>query len=446
MNMKKIIIQKGLFLDRFAYIQDGALKKLKFVNKEQKYFEKDIFLSKKKRQNISMKSVKLSLDENTDGFMHYIDEENFDYKLCQIKKIYNNDKNPKLSFEITLVGKYLVYIKGSNGLAISSKAKDDTILKEFENQIDGICPKDVKIILRSNLKKEDISSAINEVVEFNTIYENIDKKAKLTSKPQLLYRQYEQEEMFLSKLNEDIDELYTNDKTISQIIKNSRFNIKDIIFDKNSNLFDINMINSEINKLLSDKVSLKHNINIYIQKTEAMHIIDVNSAGYFKYKNPSQNAYHINSYVIPEIARQISLRDLSGIILIDFIDMKDESLSNKLINQMQNCLDEDDRKASVVSMTKLSLMQIIRKKEDMSLSENLLGDKGVDIYSEDYIFEQISEKLVNLKSDKKDVKIYLPIFESPSSYKKIRFLEQQYNIKIQESYLKKENFKIKIEV
>lgn len=446
MNMKKIIIQKGLFLDRFAYIQDGALKKLKFVNKEQKYFEKDIFISKKKRQNISMKSVKLSLDENTDGFMHYIDEENFDYKLCQIKKIYNNDKNPKLSFEITLVGKYLVYIKGSNGLAISSKAKDDTILKEFENQIDGILPKDVKIILRSNLKKEDISSAINEVVEFNTIYENIDKKAKLTSKPQLLYRQYEQEEMFLSKLNEDIDELYTNDKTISQILKNSRFNIKDIIFDKNSNLFDINMINSEINKLLSDKVSLKHNINIYIQKTEAMHIIDVNSAGYFKYKNPSQNAYHINSYVIPEIARQISLRDLSGIILIDFIDMKDESLSNKLINQMQNCLDEDDRKASVVSMTKLSLMQIIRKKEDMSLSENLLGDKGVDIYSEDYIFEQISEKLVNLKSDKKDVKIYLPIFESPSSYKKIRFLEQQYNIKIQESYLKKENFKIKIEV
>ena len=91
--MNKIIIQKGLFLDKQAYIQDGELKKIKIINKNQKYFEKDIFIAKKKKQNISMKSVSLALDEDTIGFMHYKEDGNIDYVLCQIKKLYANKKS-----------------------------------------------------------------------------------------------------------------------------------------------------------------------------------------------------------------------------------------------------------------------------------------------------------------------------------------------------------------
>lgn len=442
--MKKIIVQKGLFLDKIAYLEDDKLKKLKFINKKQDYFEKDIFLAKKKKQNISMSSVALSLDENMQGFMHYFDEENFDYMLCQIKKIYNNDKNPKLTNQITLIGKYIIYIKGSTGLTISGKSKNSSILEEFKDCIDSYILKDTKIILRSNFEIKDKENALKEIEEFNQTFENISNLAKITSKPKLLYRQYESEELFLSKLNTDIDELIINDKTIAKNLKNSRFNIEKITFDENSNLFETNLINTQISKLLSDKVNLDNNINLYIQKTEAMHVIDVNSAGYFKYKSSSKNAYHINSYVIPEIANQIILRDLSGIILIDFIEMKDEKLANKLIEKMQKCLEEDDRKATVVSITKLSLMQIIRKKEDLSLSENLISDTNIVLNSEDYIFEQINEKLKNMNSQKEEINISIPVFETTNSQKNIKILEEQYKIKIKPKYLKKEDFNIKI--
>ena len=125
--MNKIIIQKGLFLDKQAYIQDGELKKIKIINKNQKYFEKDIFIAKKKKQNISMNSVSLALEEDTIGFMHYKEDDNIDYVLCQIKKLYANEKNPKLTKEITLTGKYVVYISNSSGINVSNKLKDTNI-------------------------------------------------------------------------------------------------------------------------------------------------------------------------------------------------------------------------------------------------------------------------------------------------------------------------------
>lgn len=448
--MKKIIIQKGLFLDKIAYIKDDILKKLKITDKNQPYFEKDIFIAKKKKQNISMSSLSLSLDENTDGFMHYYGKDNFEYKLCQIKKIYNNEKNPKLTDEITLVGKYIIYIKGSSGLSISNKSKDDEIIETFKNAINPSILSDTKIILRSNCTKDDIHSAISETEEFDKIYSQIKLKAKLTSKPQLLYRQYESEELFLSKLNTDIDELIINDKQTADRLKRSSFKIDNIIC-KNENLFEKNLINTQIDALLSDKISMQNGINLYIQKTEAMYVIDVNSAGYFKYKDKNKNAHHINSIAIPEIAKQIMLRDLSGIILIDFIEMNDDKLAKNLINQMNTQLENDDRKSSVVSITKLSLMQIIRKKEDLSISEILLDKNFTKLYSVEYIFEQISEKLSNMQiTDEenleqiKSVNIHIPTFESEKTNKYIKILEEKYNIKIIPDYLKRSDFNIKI--
>jgi len=418
--MKKIIIQKGMFLDKIAYVQDDVLQKLKIINKSQKYFENDIFIAKKKRQNISMKSSALSLDSEMTGFMQGQDVYDADMSLCQIKKIFANEKNPKLSQEITLSGRYVVFIGGGRGLSISNKSNDRSMLDDLKSKI--------------------------EDKTFEKIYDEILQKARLISKPQLLYRQYESEEMFLSKINTQVDLLITNDKQSIKTLEKSRFAPREIIYEKEVDLFIKYAIDTEIRQLLDEKVTLKNGINLFIQSTEAMSIIDVNSAGYFKYNDFSQNAYHVNHLVCEEIVRQIRLRDISGVILIDFIDMRDEKLSKKLQENLSKCLEKDDRKSTLSILSKSDIMQIIRKKEDITIEENLIDTK-ITLKNIEYIFEEVDSKIANIISeDTKKITIDIPIFESVKANNYLSILEKKYAVKINAKFLKKDDFNVKLKI
>ena len=191
---------------------------------------------------------------------------------------------------------------------------------------------------------------------------------------------------------------------------------------------------------------MKNGINLFIQSTEAMTVIDVNSAGYFKYKDFSQNAYHVNNLVCEEIVRQICLRDLSGVILIDFIDMKDNILSEKLRQHLYKCLEKDDRKSTVSILSKSDIIQIIRKKEDITLKENLT-DMNLQLKNIAYLFEEVDRKISNIiRDDMKKLSVELPIFESVKANSYLSILEKKYGVKISAKYLKKDDFNVKIEV
>ena len=443
--MKKVIIQKGVFLDKIAYINDDVLQRLKIVNKSQKYFENDVFIAKKKRQNLSMKSSAMALDSEMTGFIQGQEGYDADSFPCQIKKIFANEKNPKLSKEITLSGRYVVFIGGSSGLSISNKAFDKSLVDELKDKINDITIQKAKIIIRSNVRFDDLANILLEIEEFENVYDNILQKSKLISKPQMIYRQYESGERFLSKINTEVDILITNDKQSVKMLLKSRFAPREVVFEE-EDLFTKYGIDTEITKLLDDKVKMKNGINLFIQSTEAMTIIDVNSAGFFKYKDFSQNAYHINHLVCEEIVRQICLRDLSGVILIDFIDMKDNILSEKLRLHLYKCLEKDDRKSTVSILSKSDIIQIIRKKEDITLKENLT-DMNLQLKNIAYLFEEVDRKISNIiRDDMKKLSVELPIFESVKANSYLSILGKKYGVKLSAKYLKKDDFNVKIEV
>ena len=177
-----------------------------------------------------------------------------------------------------------------------------------------------------------------------------------------------------------------------------------------------------------------------------MSIIDVNSAGYFKYKDFFQNAYHVNHLVCEEIVRQICLRDISGVILIDFIDMRDEKLSKKLQEHLSKCLEKDDRKSTLSILSKSDIMQIIRKKEDITIEENLTDTK-IALKNIEYIFEEIESKIANVISeDTKKLGVEIPIFESVQANNYLSILEKKYAVKINAKFLKKDDFNVKIKI
>ena len=443
--MKKVIIQKGVFLDKIAYINDDVLQRLKIVNKSQKYFENDVFIAKKKRENLSMKSSAMALDSEMTGFIQGQEGYDADSLSCQIKKIFANEKNPKLSKEITLSGRYVVFIGGSRGLSISNKAFDKSLVDELKDKINDITIQKAKIIIRSNVRLDELANILLEIEEFENVYDNILQKSKLISKPQMIYRQYGSEERFLSKINTEVDILITNDKQSVKMLLKSRFAPREVVFEE-EDLFTKYGIDTEITKLLDDKVKMKNGINLFIQSTEAMTVIDVNSAGYFKYKDFSQNAYHVNNLVCEEIVRQICLRDLSGVILIDFIDMKDNILSEKLRQHLYKCLEKDDRKSTVSILSKSDIMQIIRKKEDITLKENLT-DMNLQLKNIEYLFEEVDRKISNIiRDDMKKLSVELPIFESVKANSYLSILGKKYGVKLSAKYLKKDDFNVKIEV
>jgi len=328
----------------------------------------------------------------------------------------------------------------------SYKSEVEAKIGDLKSKIEDKTIEKAKVIIRSQASNQDIASILLEIEEFEKIYDEILQKASLISKPQLLYRQYEGEEMFLSKINTQVDLLITNDKQSIKTLEKSRFAPREIIYEKEADLFIKYGIDTEIRQLLDEKVTLKNGINLFIQSTEAMSIIDVNSAGYFKYKDFSQNAYHVNHLVCEEIVRQIRLRDISGVILIDFIDMRDEKLSKKLQEHLSKCLEKDDRKSTLSILSRSDIMQIIRKKEDITIEENLIDTK-ITLKNIEYIFEEVDSKIANVISeDTKKITIDIPIFESVKANNYLYILEKKYAVKINAKFLKKDDFNVKLKI
>lgn len=435
--MKKIIIQKGDFFDKYALVEDGKILKIKLLDKSQDYFQNDIFIASKKKENISMRSYTFSLTKDLNGFMHYEKQESFEKKLVQIKKMHHGSKNPVLTDKITLVGLYVIIVFGDTGINLAKNQSDESLKEQVSQLIDKKILDSAKIIIRSYTKNEDIEKLIQEVNYLYSEYNELQRKASITSEDKLIYRQYEPSQSFLID-NPEAIELITNDKELYHKYKNQKKHIENAVLLE-GDLFLKQNLQSEVNSLLNAHVKVNSQINLIIQKTDAMYVIDVNSGGFFKHKDKDKNALEINELASKEIARQIALRGISGLVAIDFIDMYKPSYIQALKTILCYELNSVDINPTIESSNSIFILTI--RKKDLSLQEYIY-DKNISLYSENYIFDEIDHKLAS--NEKKEVEINIPLFESKNALKNIEGLEKKYDIKIRASFLKKENLKVKI--
>ncbi|MBE6047914.1 MAG: ribonuclease [Clostridium sp.] len=318
--------------------------------------------------------VDLGLDK--EGYLYYSNElkrtgiKKGQEILIEVIKEPLNEKGAKLSTKFGIASKYMVLEKGK-GIEFSTRFKDDVkkaLIAAELPEIDG-----AKLIVRTEAANVSIEELMHERNLLLKEYDEINRRMKYSTKLGKLYG----ENLAISKVLRDkvgIDgaNIIVNDEAdfefIKKYIKDDE-NVKLKLFDKGKNLFDFYDIERELLKLRHRKVVLPCGGSIIIEKTEAMHVIDVNTGKNIKERSFEKTILETNIEAAREIGRQILLRNLSGIIVIDFIDLRDKSHKAQVMKELKEALKDDCGNLKIYPFTELNLVQISRKRIGKSIYE-----------------------------------------------------------------------------
>lgn len=399
--MKEIIINKNKDGNNLiALVENGRLIEKYDDVQEEKVFEGNIYCGIVRDILPGMQAAFIDIGETRNAFIHIKDvipkvsnstgnkdEKLEKYKikdylkantpvLVQIKKDEENQKGARVSKHISLTGRLCVLMINVNFVTVSQKienAEENSRLKNIANDILSEIKENERygLILRTaaeGKEKEEIQKDVESLIK---LWKEIKKSYNTISKdnePQLIFQNYDVITKFLtSVLETDIDRIIVNNKSICNSIKTYINNINKPNIElvlKEEDLTKIHELDKQIEEMAQRKIWLKCGGFITIDKTEALTAIDINSGKFTGKKNSSKEntIYKVNQEATVEIAKQLRLRNISGIIVIDYIDMEEERDREGIIKLLTNELKKDRSKTQVMGFTKLDLLEMTRKK------------------------------------------------------------------------------------
>ena len=285
--------------------------------------------------------------------------------LVQVKKDSNQRKGARTSTHINLPGRYVVLMPNTTIITISQKIESEKEKDRLFKIIREKLPANTGAIIRTaakNKKEEDIIEDVNKLINtWNKIVEKFNQKS-VENGPFLLYKNtpvYLQ--LIIDLLDKNLDKIITdNDPIYKSLCDNEQLkNIK--IEFKDNNILDIYELSEQIEKSKKRKIWLNCGGFITIDETEALTAIDVNTGKYIGNNNLEETTYKVNLEATKEIARQLRLRDIGGIIIIDYIDMHKSENKQKIEETLKQYLKQDRAKTQVEGYTKLQLIEMTRK-------------------------------------------------------------------------------------
>lgn len=290
--------------------------------------------------------------------------------LVQIVKEPISTKGPRLTTEITFTGRYLVLIPFSDKISISQKIKSTEEKLRLRQLIGSIKPKNFGVIVRTSAEGKRVAELNHELKTLLKCWDDTIAKAQKAEAPTLLF---EEESRIVGVLRDifspTFENVYVNDAdTFAQISKYVNLiapESKDIVklYEDEVPIFDHFNITKQIKSSFGKTVSFKSGAYIIIEHTEALHVIDVNSGNRTKAGSDQEtNALDVNLRAADEIARQLRLRDIGGIIVIDFIDMNKAEHRQRLYEHMKEVMANDRARHNILQLSKFGLMQITRQR------------------------------------------------------------------------------------
>lgn len=295
--------------------------------------------------------------------------------LVQIVKEPINTKGPRLTAELSFAGRFLVLIPFSDKISVSSKIKSGSERTRLKQLIQSIKPKGFGVIIRTVAENMRVAELDNEMRILLERWENAIEKVKKTRSggyklPQLVYEETSRTVALLRDLfNPSYENIYVNDEAIYKEIRGYVSLIapecKDIVklYKGIVPIFDNFSVTKQIKSSLGRTVTYKHGAYLIIEQTEALHVVDVNSGNRSKSPEGQEvNALDVNLGAADELARQLRLRDMGGIIVVDFIDMNLAENRQKLYERMVENMRNDRARHSILPLSKFGLMQITRQR------------------------------------------------------------------------------------
>ena len=396
-----------------ALLEDSRLVSLQKESRNIAYAVGDIYLAKVKKLMPGLNAAFVNVGYEKDAFLHYLDlgsqfssysaflklmleDKKTEPSVSKIKRLPDIDKHgsitnvlqpgqelmvqivkepisskgPRLTTEITFTGRYMVLIPFGDKISISQKIKTTEEKLRLRQLIESIRPKNFGVIIRTSAEGKSVRELHHELKTLLRCWEESVAKAQKAIAPALIF---EEESRIVGMLRDvfspTFESIYDNDKEIfGQISKYVNLispESHDIVkyYDSDVPIFDHFNITRQIKSSFGKTVSFKSGAYVIIEHTEALHVIDVNSGNRSK-AAPDQesNALEVNLRAADEIARQLRLRDMGGIIVIDFIDMNKAEHRQKLYEHMREVMSNDRARHNILPLSKFGLMQITRQR------------------------------------------------------------------------------------
>lgn len=378
--MRELFIERREKILRIAIKEKGNLTECFVEEENNEPLPGEVYKGTIKNIVPAIGSAFIDIGHEKNGYLHFDMRKNPLKKgqdiIVEIVSESFGSKGPKVVSPISLPGRFVVLARGSKELFISKRIEDKDIRESLESSIETI--EGFAITIRTNAKDVSVDTIKQEIYKLKDIYEAIEREALYSLKNKKLYG----EDALLHKvlrdsINSDTSKIIVDSMEDYSAVKDylsDEKNIQLIMHKEIRNLFDYYGIEKEILNLRNSRVNLKCGGNIVIDKTEAMYVIDVNSAKNVSGRNFSKTAEETNIEAAKEIGRQIRLRNLSGIIVVDFIDMDNVQAKNKVYNSIKESLEGDSSRARVYQFTELNLLQISRSRRGKSIYDYIEED------------------------------------------------------------------------
>lgn len=289
--------------------------------------------------------------------------------LVQILKEPISTKGPRLSCELNLPGRYMVISPFSETVTVSKKIASNEERKRLHTLAESIRPKNFGIIMRTAAEGKKVQELHEELVHLMSKWEDIYRQLKTVTPPAKLLSELDKPASVLRDLLTDsFSRLVVNDKDLHADIKAYLQSISPdqvgIVHLHNGSkpIFEAYGVTRQIKASFGKTATMTSGAYIVIEKTEAMHVIDVNSGHKMTTGDVDQTIYNVNQEAAEEIARQIRLRDIGGLIIVDFIDMKNADHKRNLAKAMEEFMRKDRSQHTILPLSKFGLMQITRER------------------------------------------------------------------------------------
>jgi len=388
--MKEIIVNKQGSRKQILLIEDGNLTEKYNENENINRIEGNIYIGKVENVLQGMQSAFINIGQEKNTFIHLKDilpkvdikdgvvQETKKIKelikpgmplLIQVKKDFTESKGAKVSTHVSINSRYIVFMPETTIVTVSQKIENEEEKIRLTNIAKRYLPENCGAIIRTlaenkaeEVIKKDIEIATEKWNNIKKLYEENKNNNKF---PKLIYKSHNViKKLLIDLVDKDLEKITVNTKEdyeyINKILKEFDANVE-LILEEDNFLEERPIIKSQIEKSEQRKVWLKCGGFITIDKTEALTAIDVNSGKYIGKDNVESTIYKVNKEASIEIAKQLKLRDIGGIIIIDYINMQAEENNQKIVEVLKEELKKDRTKTQIIGFSKLNLLELTRK-------------------------------------------------------------------------------------
>lgn len=393
-------------------MENGKLVEIHNEKTNSKFTVGDIFLGAVKKMRPSLNAAFVDLGHRKDAFLHFTDLgpqikslkkytkevmnkslsshllENFDglpdnpkngkidqvfdkndYVLVQVLKEPISTKGPRLSCEITIPGRYVVLTPFNNNVSISKKIGNNAERQRLKVLVESIKPKDFGVVVRTAAEGKMVADLHTEIRGLTDKWNEIYEELKVANSPRKLLSEIDKTSSILRDvLSDNFNKVVVNDK---ELYDSSRDYLKSIAPDKikiiqhhtgTRSIFDAFGVTKQIKASFGKTYTMHSGAYLVLEHTEAMHVVDVNSGPKANKRSQEDASLSVNLEAAEEVARQVRLRDIGGIIIVDFIDMKSSDHKISLYNKMKDFMRNDRAQHTILPLSKFGLMAITRQR------------------------------------------------------------------------------------